>query len=209
MLTFPTTATQGAQIGLATGNPYVAAGGAALGAIGDIFGGGAPEVTQGLLEEDRDAAIRRYLNAFKNTEELNMAPYSVGGYTLRGGGILNKKQVKQKYLPEAAKAFLLSQGLEEGEAGQRVEGIQNRNRPSFKKTLGKEFLNFLRAQGGKYNLNVRKGKIKGRDKEVLGGSFSADEMPADFSGMMEARPSRANEAAMRIAQLFSGGGMNG
>lgn len=197
----------GAGAGLTSGNPYLAAAGAGLGAIGDIFGGLGPQYVYGLDPEDRDQAIQKYQKAFGRTQDLSMAPVKVGGYTLNRGGILNKKQVKSKYLPQAAADYLIEKGYDPDEARAKVSDFQDTNRPNFKKALGKKFLNFLREKGGKYNLKVRQGKIRGRDTETVGGSFSMDDLPEMFSGMSsgdEGSMSPAREAALKIAAIFGG-----
>jgi len=196
---------QGAGAGLSSGNPFIAGAGAGLGAFGDIFGASEPEYVSGLTDDQRDFAVNRYAKGFKRLEELNMAPYEVGGYTLRGGGRLSKEQVRKKNVPLAAREFLLSQGLSGPAADAQIENIQYSNRPSFKKNLGKDFLQYLRKQGGKHNLNVRKRKIRGREGEAIGGSFSADEGTAQRRRPRRAAPGAARAAAERIALLFSGG----
>lgn len=169
-------------------NPYVSAGIAGLGALGDIFGG---QNVSGLTQSDIDNAMaianKGYNQAFKEYDR----PVNIGGTNTSMGASPGERKV------QAAIDYFVSQGLSPEAAQKKADKIAKAGGKSFKDVKG--FKNFIRNEGDKYNLSVGTGGGIGGPKATF--NFQA---PTDaLQGMSPALASESFAAAAGLPSEFA------
>jgi hypothetical protein len=168
--------------------------GAAAKGAGAVADANAPKFTEGITEDDIEAALGRLDQGYGRAQDVYSAGGTIGDFTFNGGGYSTGKEVRKDNIRDAYKDFLTGQGFSEEYAAKRSKTAKGLNKR-------KAFKNFIGNEGEQYGLEVDGGNIMGMPKAE---GFSLTQAGR---GMGAANPINIDrEALLRAAMGGFGGG---